>query len=172
MFTKVFLTMLNGITADGVALLTKSKADMKTFLGVPADIPIITPWVSYVPTFQGWTPDQVNIFSRRVGDTLQLRGRFRSASPVATEARLTLGFNGASGSLTIDAAKNPTTFIAGEWRSTDNSLPNGPVIAFGGVGYLAFSINTAIFTAQNGSGVLVATQTMGIRADVPISGWS
>lgn len=59
------------------------------------------PWTSYTPTTQGFSATVVaNVVAwyRRVGDTMEISGRFDSATPQASEARLYLptGFTGVS----------------------------------------------------------------------------
>lgn len=169
--TKLSQAMIENASAIGKQLLSApDDAAARLLLGIPADIPVITPWVSYVPVFQGFgTPDQVSMFQRRVGDTLFIRGRFRSQSPTPVQAQVSCGPSGSP--LIIDIAKNTTGFRAGAWSSDDTSLPSGQVIAFGNVNYLAFSVPGTPVLAQNGNAILVTNKTMFIEASVPIVGW-
>jgi hypothetical protein len=169
--TKLTQSMIEDLTDIGKQILSAADDEaVRVLLGIPADIPIITPWVSYAPVFQGFgTPDQVSMFQRRVGDTLFIRGRFRSQTPTAVQAQVSCGPSGSP--LVIDIAKNTTGFRAGAWSSDDVSLPSGQVIAFGNVNYLAFSVPGTPVLAQNGNAILATTKTMFIEASVPIVGW-
>ncbi|WP_027685047.1 hypothetical protein [Rhizobium leguminosarum] len=169
--TKLTQTMIEGASAIGRQLLSAADdAAARVLLGIPADIPVITPWAAYTPVFQGFgTPDQVSLFQRRVGDTLYIRGRFRSQTPTAVEARLSCGTSGSP--LVIDTAKNTTGFKSGSWSSDDVSLPSGQVIAFGGVNYVSFSAPGTPALAQNGNAILVTGKTMFVEVAVPIVGW-
>lgn len=62
-----------------------------------------TEWEAYTPTNQGWgTLANVNMFYRRVGDSLEIQGNFETGTPSGVEAQL-----GLPDGLVIDPNKNP-----------------------------------------------------------------
>lgn len=138
--------------------------------------PYITPWVAYTPTFSGFgTATSVSIWSRRVGDTLEIRGVFTSGTVVASEARLTLGFNGTNANVTSDAVKVALLQVAGvAVRSGGAAAVSIYTLIESNVGYITFGIqNTsgAALVKADGNGFLANVTSLSITAQVPISGW-
>lgn len=135
----------------------------------------VTPWVAYTPTFTAFgTVASISVFSRRVGDTLEIKGRFQSGTSTATEARVTLGFNGTNGGLTIDAAKNPTIRVAGSGAFSVPVTFQLTLLAESGAAYLTFGGQggtDAGLTKQNGSAIAASGTTVSFQASVPITGW-
>ena len=130
--------------------------------------------VAYTPTFTGFTVSSSSIFSRRVGDVLQVWGTFAVATSSATQARLSLGYNGANSNVTIDSTKLASTVVVGVVGSGAVSASSFYATAVGGTSYLTFSLQNATaagLTAQNGSAVF-GVATYSVEAQVPIQGWS
>jgi hypothetical protein len=135
---------------------------------------IVTPWVAYTPTFTGFgTVTSISIFSRRVGDSLEIMGNFTVGTSTAVEARVTLGFNGTGGNVTSDATKVPNIRLAGyAVFSVVTANQNYPLIE-SNVGYITFGItngSAAGLSKQNGS-TIISSAIISINARIPISGW-
>lgn len=156
----------------GAVLLTE-------YLAVSSDAgdqQIITPWVQYTPIFTGLgTVTGSAIFSRRVGDSLEIAGRFAAGTPTGVEARVSFGYNGVEGGLLADANKQPAaTQAAGV--GIPSTVGNNIVYTLSepSAGYMTFGVQNA---ARSGLAKLIGTDllgagnTMSIRASVPIAGW-
>lgn len=134
-----------------------------------------TDWVAYTPTFTGWgTASVISFYSRRVGDTLEVKGTWTAGTTTGTEARITLGFSGTSANVTSDATKASVLQNAGyAFRNTTGQLSVGVLIE-PSVSYMTFS-------STNDNGLNAVTKTNGssfpsstihsLRASFPISGW-
>ena len=146
-----------------------SKAD----LALPSASYNVTPWVAYTPVFTGFgTVSSVSFFSRRFGDTLEVRGKFTSGTSTAVEARVSLGFNGVEGTLTINAAKVPSGVnYAGSGVRSNTTANHYYMIGQGGDGYLNFGLQTGGIAAANGSGIITSGESFIFNASVPITGW-
>ena len=60
-------------------------------LETAVEVPVITAWQSYTPTFQGFgTPTNIEFEWRQVGENAEIRGKFLGGAPTADEARVTL----------------------------------------------------------------------------------
>lgn len=133
-----------------------------------------TNWVQYTPVFTGFgTPTGVSMWSRRVGDTLHVRGRFTSGTPTAVEGRMTFGFNGVSGNVTSSPTKVSATQIAGPMIVNLTSAISAYTLIESNVGSLAFSYQASgesAFTKKNGDGFGSGT-AMSFMAEIPIAGW-
>lgn len=138
----------------------------------------VTDWIAYTPTFTGFgTPTGVAFYSRRVGDSLEVQGRFTSGTTTATQAAITLGYQGGNGNVVVDTTKIGTLGVIGPAifsHSTTTVFGIYPV-ATGGVNSIGFGVQsstTNASTAANGSAVLNSTETMSFTVRVPIVGWS
>jgi hypothetical protein len=144
-------------------------------VGGIAAAPILTSWVAYTPTFTGFgTPTAVSFSSRRLGDTLHVKGKFTSGTSTATEARVTLGFNGVNANVTSDAAKVPSIQLAGYWTMNAVAASAPTVLIEGNVGYLTFGLQSAGrngLTKADGSVIIASGTAMSLLAEVPIAGW-
>lgn len=147
----------------------------RTDRGYAVSYAVVTPWVSYTPTFTGFgTVSSVSVWSRRVGDTLHIRGRFTSGTPTAVEARMTLGFNGVDGAVTASATKVPTTQMAGGMTEDTAAATSIYTIVTGGLGYINFGRQDASnggLIAATGSNLSSLNRVFSFTAEVPISGW-
>lgn len=135
-----------------------------------------TDWVAYTPTFTGWgTVSSVSFFSRRVGDTLHIRGRWQAGTTTATEARVTLGWNGTDGNIVSDSTKVPATSIAGTAIRTATGAAAFYMLIEQSVAYMTFGLqdasNGALNTKQNGSAIALSGQVWSLTAEVPVAGW-
>lgn len=137
----------------------------------------ITPWVSYTPTFTGFGTVTVQAFVwRRVGDSVEISGKFTLGTTTATEARLSL-----PGGITSDTAKIPAIKAVGYY------LRGGTAVAAHGggcameptVAYITFYSEDAygnasvdVLVKENGSTLGSSGQVLSIsNIIVPISNW-
>lgn len=137
---------------------------------------VITDWVAYTPTFTGFgTVSNVQIWSRRVGDTLYIRGRFTGGTSTATEARMTLGYAGTNSNVTSSSTKITNIQLAG--FACFNAAGNvANTLIESNIGYITFgSQNTG--TVGGGLGKLNGNATLGsgtvlsIMAEIPVDTW-
>lgn len=141
----------------------------------------VTPWVEYTPLITGaGTVTGVKCFSRRIGDSLEMRGTFTSGTVSGTNVLVQLGFNGSAGNVTIDTAKVPATdpAIVGLMGTKGTSTPSMLqmfISAGDGTGGLYVSFqdgSTAGLTVRAGTSMLTSSRLYSFEATgVPISGW-
>lgn len=139
--------------------------------------PAMSDWVAYTPTFTGFgTPTSVVFLSRRVGSNLEITGNFTGGTPTATEARITIGYNGVSANVTADSTNVPGTIqIAGIVANTATGAITPYALMEPGKTYLTFGYQDgthAALTKLNGNAFLGAGNGIGFQAIVPIAGWS
>jgi hypothetical protein len=132
-------------------------------------------WTPYTPTFTGLgTPTSVEFAHRRVGDTLEIRGKYTSGTSTATEARISLP----AGLTSADTTKIPSLRMCGRGgRSATSSTFFGgqSVLIEPSVTYMTFggeSSTTSPLTKQNGDTLMGTGNTAHIDARIPIQGWS
>lgn len=163
-----------GDLAAGTANKIVNASNLRAYLGNT----VLTPWVAYTPTFTGFgTVTGIAMFSRRVGDTLEIQGKFTIGTPTAVEARMTLGFNGTNGGVTSDSTKMSTdTSIAGEIGTNRTSesamyfILKEPTVGYVTFGAQSVGIYNALQKLQ-GSQAYPAGVTVSVKAQIPISGW-
>lgn len=132
-----------------------------------------TTFVTYTPTFTALgTVTNISVWSRRVGDSLQLYGKFQVGTGTASEARMTLGFGGTDSNLVSDATKVPSIMLAGysTYSATGAAAPT--ILIENGVAYVTFgaqSAGTGGNAKVNGS-ALTGFIYFFIPA-IPITGW-
>lgn len=135
----------------------------------------ITDWVAYTPTFVGFgTPSDVQIWSRRVGDTLEVRGRFVSGTSTAVEARINLGFNGTDGNVSSSATKitdiQLTGYLTGDLGSASDFL----MLIESNVGYMTIGVQNATNSGllkRNGNILMSSGDDASFFAAIPIDTW-
>lgn len=137
-----------------------------------------SPWVAYTPTFTGFgTVSGVSFFSRRINDTLFFHGTFTCGTATATQARITIGFNGTSANVTAA----DTTKITSGGQVTGSgffSVANAVsivVIPLPSQTYFVMGVQTAStggYAGANGNGICSSGQTLSISGYVPIAGWN
>ena len=139
-----------------------------SYQSVAGVVPIITPWVSYTPTFTGFgTVSGVDCYWRRVGDTLELDIRFVSGTSTATEARMSLP----SG---LTSVTGPNTHVAGFGVISAASAGMWTIITEPTVTYVTFGRQGAAnagLTKLNGNDCLSSGNLFSARAAVRIAGW-
>jgi hypothetical protein len=137
---------------------------------------VTTPWVAYTPVFTGFgTCTAVEFYSRRVGDTLEVKGRYTEGTPTAVEARIELGFNGTSGNVTAAGASKigSQPELAGSWCHGAAGTFFGTILSERSVAYVtmgAQSSGQGGNTKQNAS-AFGTSLTFNVNFKVPIAGW-
>jgi hypothetical protein len=134
----------------------------------------ITDWVAYTPTFTAMgSVTGINFQSRRVGDSLQVRGRFTLATTTGAEAQMTLGYGGRNANITLDSNKISNiqkVGMAGYSPSFDRTLY---VMGEPATNYVTFSAQSSgIFNKLAGTSLGSTGEIFSIDAEVPITGWS
>jgi hypothetical protein len=129
-------------------------------------------WTSYTPTFAGMgTVGTVNMFHKRVGDTLFIRGSWVNGTVSATTASITL-----PNSLTIDSTKVPVIQKVGDGFRSPNTVSGVAVLGTGSGSVLQFSLiaNASVNpnVAQLGNAIFGSSEAVYIDAAIPITGWS
>lgn len=139
--------------------------------------PAVGDWVQYTPTFTGFgTPSNVAFYSRRVGDSLEIRGNFTSGTATAVTAQITLGYNGVNGGVTSSSAIAANTMVGKAAVSASSTTYfSESVLAQPSSGVINIGVQTSTsneLTAANGNVVSGGTGNISIFAKVPIQGWS
>lgn len=138
----------------------------------------ITDWAAYTPTFTGFgTPTGVSFFSRRVGDSLEVHGYFTAGTTTATQAQITLGYNGGSANVTIDTTKILTGTLIGTFAVGRNSATefNWSPLASGANNYFTIGEQASTLTslsAANGNTLGSSGNVMSVYLRVPVLGFS
>jgi hypothetical protein len=132
-----------------------------------------TSWVAYTPTFTGFgTVSNVQIWSRRTGDSLQIRGRFQSGVPTAVEARITLGYNGTNANVTSSNTTITSIQMCGNECVNFSQTANVVTLIEANTGYITFGLQsgvTAGLTKILGTDLSVdATSVLSFIANVPV----
>lgn len=157
------------VGTSGQVLVSNGASALPTFQS------IITDWVAYTPTFTGFgTVSNVQIWSRRVGDTLHIRGRVQSGTPTAVEAQMTLGYAGTNANVTSSSTKITGIQLAGglifdaNGASMCNTLieSNKGYITFG---YQAVASSSGGLTKLNATSLVATNTIISIMAEVPIA---
>jgi hypothetical protein len=135
---------------------------------------IVTDWVAYTPTFTGFgTPTNVQIWSRRVGDTLYIRGRFTSGTSTATEARMTLGYAGTNSNVTSSSTKITSIQLAGGSIFSAAGVSMYNTLIESNVGYITWGYQSggnAGLTKVTGTFINNGT-TNAFMAEIPVDTW-
>jgi hypothetical protein len=140
----------------------------------------ITDWQSYTPTFVGLgTVSNIFMQSRRVGDTLEVKGYFQCGTNNASIASMTLGYRG-NANVAIDNTKIGNVVVVGHGasQSTASTVYFGYVTVLtpaSGGSTVNFGVQTSITvatTAQTGAGAFSNNVYVNVNFAVPILGWS
>lgn len=138
---------------------------------------IITPWVSVTPTFTGLgTVTSIECETRRVGSDLQMRAKFTTGTPTATEMRVSLVHQGVAVT-SAGTSIIPTIQTAGvlNFGTASAAVPStGSVLIEPSVGYFTFGFRDATSSAivkRNGSALAGSSETLTFFASAPIADW-
>lgn len=139
--------------------------------------PVVTDPVSYTPTFTGFgTVSAVNFTSWRDGAFLVVDGTFTAGTNTATEARISLGFNGGNSNATT-VSTLPTIQLAGKMNgrtAASTTFGGMTVLAEASKSYMTFgteSSTTNGLTKMLGNDT-TSTATYSLFARFAITGWS
>jgi hypothetical protein len=134
---------------------------------------IITDWQRYTPTTQGFgTITAVEAVWRRVGNSVEIRGRFTAGTVTAVEARLGLP----SGLVSADTSVIPNIQTAGGGLVLYNiaSVAYAQTLIEPSVGYVTFGgyNAAAALTKLNGNQTSANGTITSFFANIPIAGWT
>ena len=139
-----------------------------------AQFPPVTAPVAWTPTFTGLgTVTGITAYSWRIGGVLFFEVRGVTGTTQATEARMSLGFNGVDGNVT-SASNYPTLQVVGNMQNASNT-GNYPVLIEASKTYVTFGIQTpgvnAGLVKRNGDTISGNTATFSLFGAVRIQGW-
>jgi hypothetical protein len=162
------LQSIASVGTSGQVLTSNGAGALPTFQS------IITDWVAYTPTFTGFgTVSNVQIWSRRVGDTLYIRGRVQSGTPTAVEAQMTLGYNGTNSNVTSSSTKITNIQLAGMLIFDGGGASTCNTLIESNKGYITFGYQSvagsAGLTKLNGNGLVATNTVISFQAEVPIA---
>ena len=165
-----------GLTATSTqSFITTDLVPAKAVFGnTSLEIPSITSWQGYTPTFQGFgSPTNIEFEWRQVGENVEIRGKFTSGTVTAVEARVGLpaGLTSASSGIL------PSIQIAGTYHSRlidSGNVPNiENVYIETSVSYVTFQ-RQGVSTITKALGTQMATSSADylLMASVPCAGLS
>lgn len=153
---------------------------------VPVNVPVVTAWEAYTPTFEGFgTPTSVSVLWRRVGDNIQVTGNFTSGTPTSATATISL-----PSGLNLDSTKingpGQTKILGFVMRANSTSTPfpantRGPFVITESKNsstskvYLSFIANTlagGAFEVAAGTNILTSGELLTFEFNAPISQWA
>lgn len=135
----------------------------------------ITAWKAYTPTFAGFgTVSNINVFSRRVGDSLEVQGFFQTGTNTGVAATMSLAY-GTSTGLVVDGSKVVSGTVLGVGGEGNQSTTyfSSAVTSAGTQAYVRFSRQTSTvnnLTSVNGNDIPNSTY-ISVKFTVPIVGW-
>jgi len=136
---------------------------------------IITSWVAYTPTFTGFgTATSIQFWSRRVGDVLQVRGRFTSGTPTTTEGRITIGYKGTSANVSSDATVVTTIQICGHLAYSSTGAALCVPLIESNVSYITIGAGNATrapLTKVNADFLVLSGDTVSVWVQIPVTTW-
>lgn len=141
----------------------------------------ITDWVSYTPTFGAGfgTVSTSSFYSRRVGDSLQVKGKWTNGTVAGSAATITVGYAGSNANVTIDTSKVSTNGIIGTAQTSLTSTtqfgvyPIAPSSNGTAISFTVQNSTTAFGSgAQNGNIIAASASQNSVDFSVPITGWS
>lgn len=147
-------------------------ADLKTY--VETSPTKLTSPVAWTPTFTGFgTVSGVTAYSWRVGSELFYEITWTCGTTTATEARVSLGYNGTDGSVT-SASTYPTLSVVGSCVCGVNTAIYY-ALAEASKTYLTFGRanpgDTAALVKRNASSMFDNGCTISIKGSIRIQGW-
>lgn len=129
--------------------------------------------VEYIPTFTGFgTVANVKVRSWRIGQYLFSEGSFTAGTTTATQARISLGFAGANGSVVSASTLATGSEMIGTWTCTAANQ-GGPILGSPGLTYINLGLETSAsagYAFMNGNSVTSAN-AVSFNFKIPIQGW-
>lgn len=135
--------------------------------------------VAYTPTFVGLgTATGVAVYSRRVGDSLEVQGKATAGTATGSTASISFGYNGTDSNVTWDSTKVASSTLVGSmavnlsgatifnwgittWASTSSTVAIG-----------IQNSTTSLQTAGTGSGTIGTGGVFQFYFKIPIVGWN
>lgn len=162
------LTLPDGAGASGQVMKTNGSGNLSWST-------IDTDWVAYTPTFTGFgTASSVQVWSRRVGNSIEIRGRFTAGTSTATEARMTLGYAGTSANISSSNTIISSLQYCGVAAVSYNGTNVFGVVVEANLTYVTFSVATTgrnLLTKMDGNVFLASGDTAAFAFAVPIDTW-
>lgn len=128
-----------------------------------------TKWLTYTPTFTGFgTASNIECWTRRVGNDLEIRGLFQSGIATAVEARMSLPISSDDSSLIQEL------MVAGYVATSEQTAGSYFVLMEPSVSYVTFGKGTAAtsgLTKMNGSTTWGNGDVITFKASIPALGW-
>ena len=144
-------------------------------LETAVEVPVVTGWQGYTPTFQGFgTPTNVEFEWRQVGENVEIRGKFVSGTSTAVQARISLPAGLTSATTTLI----PSLQVVGKANtnsSTVNTFSGLTILANPSVSYLTVGVESSTrngLTEYNGSDIAGSGTPISFFASVPCAGLS
>ena len=123
---------------------------------------------TYTPTFTGFgTASSIAFTWRRVGDRIQIRGRWTSGTSTGTEARVTV-----PSGITTDSAKIVNIQLVGTMGYSPAFDRTTYVMSEPSIDYVTFSAQgSGVFNKVTGSSLCSSGEILALFAEVPITDW-
>lgn len=141
--------------------------------------PMISDWMEYTPTITGFgTVSAVDVYSRRVGDTLEVMGSFTAGTVAASTASISIGHAGVDGGVVADTTKIAANKAILGHAAVDLNSANEFTweIVYGttSVVYIGKQTNgvPAINVPVNGNAVAGNGNVVTFFFKIPIAGWA
>ena len=135
------------------------------------NVPIISEWQDYTPITQGFGTLVSEEFEwRRVGDTVEIRGRFNTGTVAAIEAQCSLPL----GLTSADTTKIPSIKLVGYGTYIGNADLAPAMLIEPNVTYFTFGIQGASnggLNKLNGSQIVSSGTDFSLFASCPVAGW-
>ena len=136
------------------------------------EVPVVTEWAAYTPTFQGFgTPTNIQMQWRQVGENVEVRGKFTSGTSTAVEARVGLP----AGLTSAGTNKIPSIQEVGEATSSELATGDYTVLIEPSVTYITFGYQTGSvggLTKTNGSNLVTSGNNFSFFASAPCSSFT
>ena len=166
------------VSAEAVTTTSVAVNDLvpaKAVLGnTSLDIPNLTAWQGYTPTFTGFgTATNIEFEWRQVGENAEIRGKFTSGTPTGVEARIGLpaGLTSAGTGVIPSLQVIGTSYI----DASATVFFGESVLIEPSVSYLTFgrvSSTTNGLTKANANSIVSASDLLSFFASVPCAGLS
>lgn len=135
-------------------------------------------FVAYTPTFTGaGTVTNVKMYSRRVGDSLHVRGTWQCGTVTASTAAISLGYGGTDGNITTAGTGKigSTLGLVGNAAFNGTGVAVEHVIAINGATVVNISNTSATSTglvAAAGNSCWSNSQVESVDFMLPVAGWN
>lgn len=133
--------------------------------------------VAYTPTFTGLgTVTSINFISWRSGSNLKVFGTATTGTPTATEARISIGYNGTDGNVTSTSTL-PSVQMCGKLNQASASATDfsgRTILIEASKAYITLGKETSAANGvakANGDAVFASTTLFSCFFEVPITGW-